>query len=82
MRRAASYSDFYHVVKAQLSKDGQLKRKKKAAKATRNWDALMLSEGSSLAANRAAEDLALSDTFDERLLEASQQEYLCVRDSD
>lgn len=78
IRRAASYSDFYRVVRAQLHKDEAHKRKK-AAKTERQWEALALCE---TAASRRARDeiseLSLDGSLDERLLEASQEDYLCV----
>lgn len=75
IRRAVSYSDFYHVVKAQLSKDGTLKRKKKSGRKDRSLEALMLGP----AADKASQPettLASFDAFDDQLLEDSQQEYL------
>lgn len=74
LRRAKSYSDFYHVVRAQLAKDEQKKRRKR--RKDKSWDALDVAA--------QVNDPSLScrpvlDHCDEQLLEASQQEYLCVR---
>lgn len=78
IRRAASYSDFYRVVRAQLSKD-EAHKKKQTAKKDRQWDALMLCEGSGGHQARDEEaDFALNISLDEQLLEASQEDYLCV----
>ncbi len=79
-RRAASYSDFYSIVRAQISKDEALKKKKKKApKGERQWDALMLCD-SALGLSLREEDglVTLDDALDEQLLEASQEDYLCV----
>lgn len=75
IRRAASYSDFYHVVRAQLTKDGQLRRKKRSNKKERAWDALMLREGDT-PDNKYAVPPPLEEDFEKQLLEESQQEYL------
>ncbi|KAI8258094.1 Conserved oligomeric Golgi complex subunit 3 [Colletotrichum sp. SAR11_239] len=75
LRRAKSYSDFYHVVRAQLAKDEQKKRRKR--RKDKNWDALDVAaqvNGPSL--NRRP----VLDHCDEQLLEASQQEYLLYKD--
>ncbi|KFA75860.1 hypothetical protein S40288_01960 [Stachybotrys chartarum IBT 40288] len=80
MRRAASYSDFYHVAKAQLSKDASRKQKRRSIKKDRNWEALMLPVNKA-AADRHVEDLNVAfDTYGDALLEASQQEYLLYTD--
>uniref|UniRef100_L2FJX6 Conserved oligomeric Golgi complex subunit 3 n=1 Tax=Colletotrichum fructicola (strain Nara gc5) TaxID=1213859 RepID=L2FJX6_COLFN len=75
LRRAKSYSDFYHVVRAQLAKDEQKKRRKR--RKDKNWDALDVAA--------QVNDPSLSrrpvlDHCDEQLLEASQQEYLLYKD--
>ncbi|KAK1498300.1 Sec34-like family protein [Colletotrichum tamarilloi] len=75
LRRAKSYSDFYHVVRAQLAKDEQHKRRRR--KKEKTWDALDI-----------ATDVAESKTgprpvhrqYEGELLEASQQEYLLYKD--
>ena len=79
-KRAASYSDFYRVVRAQLAKDGRA-RKTQAGARGRSREALMLPEAS--AASLRDEDgldapPAGDDAVGERLLHASQQGYLCV----
>lgn len=75
LRRAASYSDFYRVVKAQLSKDGTLKRKKKINKKDRSLEALMLGHEADKASLQEPGLVSL-DSFDDQLLEDSQQEYM------
>ncbi|KAI6779984.1 Conserved oligomeric Golgi complex subunit-like protein [Emericellopsis cladophorae] len=78
-RRAASYSDFYHVVKAQLSKDVSLK-KKKAPKKNRRWESLALCENS-VARLHQNQGLDLyQPALEEKLLQASQEDYLLYRD--
>lgn len=80
VRRAASYSDFYHVVKAQISKDEALKRKK-AARKERQWEGLDLSEGDHGRRRRHQErSFALDDSLDKQLLDASQEDYSVYRD--
>ena len=76
VRRAASYSDFYRVVRAELNKDGKDRRKKKSAQRNRTRDALMLDDEALDEHDQAVDDLALFDAFDDHILEASQQEYL------
>ncbi|PHH85936.1 hypothetical protein CDD83_10975 [Cordyceps sp. RAO-2017] len=94
IRRPASYSDFYHVVRAQLAKDAapsdkKKKKKKKrtaaampGAKRDRSWDALMLCDhGSAAADERDSSDAAVVDSaIENQLLEASQEEYLLYQD--
>ncbi|KAI1082405.1 Sec34-like family protein [Whalleya microplaca] len=72
-RRAKSYSDFYHVVRAQLSKDK--KRRKKTRE--RNLDALMVEKPEAALRSRKLPQLTSPDN---ELLEASQNEYLLYRD--
>ncbi|KND93008.1 Conserved oligomeric Golgi complex subunit 3 [Tolypocladium ophioglossoides CBS 100239] len=80
-RRAASYSDFYHVVRAQLARDGDVrKKKKKGIRADRTWEALMLRDEPPAAREHDAWDTIPSDAFEDQLLEASQQKYLLYRD--
>jgi hypothetical protein len=79
IRRAASYSDFYHVVRAQLTKDGQLRRKKKPSKKDRAWEALMLRGGDSAGQSRLGAE-PLDEMFEKQFWEESQQEYSCVDD--
>lgn len=72
IRRASSYSDFYHVVQAQLSKDAKSKRKV-VDKKNRTWEALMLPKSKDEVERQDQKDLSL---YDDQLLDASQQEYL------
>ncbi|KAI0870120.1 Sec34-like family protein [Hypoxylon argillaceum] len=73
--RAKSYSDFYHVVRAQLSKDAGKKKRRKTKE--RGLDALMIT---------APEDslqpckFPPSRSADAVLVDASQQEYMLYRD--
>ncbi|KAH6686820.1 Sec34-like family protein [Plectosphaerella plurivora] len=78
-RRACSYSDFYDVVQTQLAKDAQKKRNKDGAKRRkdRTRDALDL-KGEADASLPAP--LPALDQYDDKLLEASQQEYLLYED--
>jgi hypothetical protein len=76
VRRAASYSDFYRVVKAQISKD-EASKKRKAVKKERQWDALQLCEKT--LRRRVPEEArydVLDSSLDDQLLEASQEDYL------
>lgn len=75
VRRAASYSDFYHVVQAQLAKDGQLRRKKRPTKTDRTWEALMLKAGDEVDQRYKVPE-PLDEAFENQLIEDSQQEYL------
>lgn len=72
LRRASSYSDFYRVVKEQLSK-GTRPRPKKTDKHSRAWEALTLPDSSQELEKHDAISL---ESYDEQLLDASQQEYL------
>lgn len=72
LRRASSYSDFYRVVKEQLSKDKR-PRPKKTDKHSRAWEALTLSDSSQ---KLEKHDTISLDSYDEKLLDAGQQEYL------
>jgi conserved oligomeric Golgi complex subunit 3 len=71
IRRARSYTDFYSVVRAELRKDEA--KRKKARRKDRSWQALMVPDSCS-AANVVGEPIL--DTYEDELLEASQQEYL------
>lgn len=76
LRRAASYSDFYHVVRAQLHKDNR--RRRKTVKKDRAWEALLLSEQAD-ESRYAQHKPALVPTWPQtELLDTSQQEYMCV----
>lgn len=75
VRRAASYSDFYHVVRAQLVKDGQLRCKKKPGKKNTSWEALALQTEKSH--NSTPRSPAIRGTEDDdELLKDAQQEYM------
>ncbi|TEA11957.1 Conserved oligomeric Golgi complex subunit 3 [Colletotrichum sidae] len=74
-RRAKSYSDFYHVVRAQLAKDEQRKRRRRRKDKT--WDAL---DVAAQANDSGVNKRPVLGQYDERLLEASQQEYLLYQD--
>ncbi|KAI1099009.1 Sec34-like family protein [Jackrogersella minutella] len=76
-RRAKSYSDFYHVVRAQLSKDAATAKKKRRKHKERNLDALMVEKIEKVEQNHGLPRL---DSLDGELIEASQQEYLLYRD--
>ncbi|KAI1385537.1 Sec34-like family protein [Hypoxylon trugodes] len=75
-RRAKSYSDFYHVVRAQLSKDAAAKKRRKKTK-DRSLDALMVDK---LENDVQTRNIPQSESLDTELIEASQQEYLLYRD--
>ncbi|KAF7560075.1 hypothetical protein G7046_g4055 [Stylonectria norvegica] len=76
IRRASSYSDFYRVVQAQLSSDGKPKRNK-TDKRERAWEALMLPDAAGNVEHQKEQSLA---SYDDQLLDASQEEYLLYRD--
>lgn len=77
-RRAKSYSDFYHVVRAQLSKDAAKKRpKKKTKKREISMEALMITKPEYDLPSRAAPP---ENPLDEQLLQASQHDFLLYRD--
>ncbi|KAL3951937.1 hypothetical protein ACCO45_013654 [Purpureocillium lilacinum] len=80
-RRAASYSDFYHVVKAQLAKDRQARKPKKGSRKDRSWEALAVSrEAPAAAAEDPVDALVCDDSYEAQLLEASQQDYVLYKD--
>lgn len=72
-RRAKSYSDFYHVVRAQLSRDAAAAKKKHRRHKDRTAEALVLSQPDKSVPK--SEPPRFRTTGDE-LLEASQHEYL------
>ncbi|KXJ90150.1 Sec34-like family protein [Microdochium bolleyi] len=72
-RRAKSYSDFYHVVRAQLSRDAAEAKKKRRRHKERTAEALVLSNPEEPVGKH--EPPRFRTTCDE-LLEASQNEYL------
>ncbi|GAW24381.1 hypothetical protein ANO14919_139650 [Xylariales sp. No.14919] len=73
--RAKSYSDFYHVVRAQLSKDGTKKKRRKNK--DKGLDALMVASPEVTLQTRK---LPPSRSIDTELVDASQQEYTLYRD--
>ncbi|KAK2021765.1 Sec34-like family protein [Colletotrichum zoysiae] len=75
LRRASSYSDFYHVVRAQLAKDEQ--KKKRRRRRDKTWEALDIATDISDSKAGSHQVLGLHE---EELLEASQQEYLLYKD--
>ncbi|XP_044717237.1 sec34-like family domain-containing protein [Hirsutella rhossiliensis] len=81
-RRAASYSDFYRVVKAQLAKDGGARRKNTpASRKDRSLEALTLcAEASAIGAHDGSGAVPADLAFKDEMLEASQQEYLLYQD--
>ncbi|KAG6037010.1 hypothetical protein E4U41_005346 [Claviceps citrina] len=79
-RRAASYSDFYHVVRAQLVKDGQLRRKKKPEKKNRAWEALALQAGNVHDPTSRSPALRETEIDNDKLLKDAQQEYMIYED--
>lgn len=77
LRRAKSYSDFYHVVRAQLSRDAAKKKRRKMKE--RGLDALMMArpEHNLPTPTRL---LPLPGPTDAELVAASQPEYMLYRD--
>ncbi|KAI0024080.1 Sec34-like family protein [Xylariomycetidae sp. FL0641] len=75
-RRAKSYSDFYHVVRAQLSKDAAAKKKRRKSKG-KNMEALMVYNPEETLPCR---EMPSSKSMDSKLLDASQQEYTLYQD--
>ncbi|KAM0525484.1 hypothetical protein ACHAPE_000189 [Trichoderma viride] len=80
LRRAASYSDFYHVVRAELFKDAPRRPRRKVDRKSRNWEALTLFNEESTAYQYYQREEVSSKSLDYLLLEDSQQEYLLYRD--
>ncbi|KAK7757339.1 Golgi transport complex subunit 3 [Diatrype stigma] len=75
-RRAKSYSDFYHVVRAQLSKESAKKKRRKNNKG-KTLDALLIEKPEDTIPHREAPQLK---SLDRELLETSQREYLLYQD--
>lgn len=73
LRRAASYADCRHARKAG-NDDGH--KTKKPNRKNRNWEALILDTEAKEPPISFDSVQQTSDIYDERLLEASQQEYL------
>ncbi|KAI0533974.1 Sec34-like family protein [Xylaria digitata] len=75
--RAKSYSDFYHVVRAQLSKDAAKKKRRKNKDNNKGLEALMIANADE---NPQTPKLPPSGSVDVELVNASQQEYMLYRD--
>ncbi|WQF78598.1 Putative oligomeric Golgi complex, subunit 3 protein [Colletotrichum destructivum] len=75
LRRAKSYSDFYHVVRAQLAKDEQ--RKKRRRRKDKIWDALDIAADTT---DSKTDHRPVLSLYEDELREASQQEYLLYND--
>jgi hypothetical protein len=76
LRRAASYSDFYHVVRAELFKDAPRRPRRKVDRKSRNWEALTLFNEESTSYQYYQREEVSSKSLEHLLLEDSQQEYL------
>ncbi|KAI0179699.1 Sec34-like family protein [Hypoxylon sp. FL1284] len=76
-RRAKSYSDFYHVVRAQLSKDAAAAKKRRKKAKERTLDALMVDKIGDISKNQSSVEL---EPLGDELIESSQQEYLTYQD--
>ncbi|KAH8668514.1 Sec34-like family-domain-containing protein [Xylariales sp. PMI_506] len=74
--RAKSYSDFYHVVRAQLSKDAT-KKKRRRRKNDRSLEALMVHDHER---DTNKHQLVATESIDAQLLQASQREFLLYGD--
>ncbi|AEO68002.1 36c0b030-0b39-4798-8e4c-09a6e51eec81 [Thermothielavioides terrestris] len=76
-RRAKSYSNFYDIVKAQLSSHGPKKKRRtgKKRQSGRAWEALAVPD-SVAATLPVEEEEGYDDALAQELLRASQQEYL------
>lgn len=70
-----SYSDFYDIVREQLGKDAKKKRRKRR---DRTWDALAIEAADLPRTARLDDDPPFFEVLQDELLEASQQEYMCV----
>ncbi|KAK7408278.1 Golgi transport complex subunit 3 [Neonectria punicea] len=79
LRRASSYSNFYRVVQEQLLKDERPQRKK-TNKCNRGWEALNLADSVIEPETLGSHEPQSLVSYDEQLLDASQQEYLVYRD--
>ncbi|KAI5921931.1 Sec34-like family protein [Camillea tinctor] len=76
-RRAKSYSDFYRVVRAQLSRDAAAKKRRKRTKGGKGLEALMVEKPEHTIPFRG---LLPARSLDAELVEASQHGYLLYRD--
>ncbi|OAR00413.1 hypothetical protein LLEC1_07564 [Akanthomyces lecanii] len=76
LRRAASYAD---CRQAQKAGHHGATRKKQGRRQNRNWDALVLATSTKHTPESRSAILS-NDSFDEQLVETSQQEYLLYRD--
>jgi hypothetical protein len=74
-QRAKSYSDFYDIVRSQLPSHGP-RKKRERRRSGRGWEGLALPD--SVTARLPAEKEVPDDGLERELLQASQQEYLCV----
>ncbi|KAM0628381.1 hypothetical protein ACHAQG_001431 [Verticillium nonalfalfae] len=72
-RRAKSYSDFYHVVRAQLAKDAHKKREDRKRRKDKSLEALMIAANVD---NIPVPRRPVLDQYNDELLQASQHEYL------
>ncbi|ORY67228.1 Sec34-like family-domain-containing protein [Pseudomassariella vexata] len=75
-RRVKSYSDFYHVVRSQLSKDASKKQKRQ--KKDKSLEAILLEKPDNNTSGKHGS--FQDDSFHDELLEASQQEFLLYRE--
>ncbi|KAM0324769.1 hypothetical protein ACHAQA_007733 [Verticillium albo-atrum] len=76
-RRAKSYSDFYHVVRAQLAKDAHKKKEDRKRRKDKTLEALMIA---AKVDNISVPRKPVLNQYNDQLLEASQPEYLIYRD--
>ncbi|RYP92939.1 hypothetical protein DL770_000989 [Monosporascus sp. CRB-9-2] len=76
-RRAKSYSDFYHVVRAQLSKDAARKKRRSRKHKEKSLDALLVEKPEEAIQHR---DTPQQKSLDDELLETSMQEYLLYQE--
>ncbi|RYP46531.1 hypothetical protein DL768_007278 [Monosporascus sp. mg162] len=76
-RRAKSYSDFYHVVRAQLSKDAARKKRRNRKHKEKSLDALLVEKPEDAIQHR---DSPQQRGLDDELLETSMQEYLLFQE--
>ncbi|QUC21197.1 uncharacterized protein UV8b_05440 [Ustilaginoidea virens] len=79
VRRAASYSDFYHVLPTQLSKGDRPRRRKKLGKNDRSWEALLL-HGEAVLDRKPSIAEPRDDGLDKQLLDDAQHDYLLYHD--
>jgi conserved oligomeric Golgi complex subunit 3 len=78
LRRAASYSDFYRVARAQVGRDVVARKQStgKSSKRDRTWEALILSVDDSITSAITFDPTQTAlDAYESSLLDAGQQEY-------